>query len=153
VFATRKHVTRGELNLNAHWGGRRSNLKNKTAIWAAKDPSKLYSPMVKLIDVNKAVWKLMPFVDPLREVVFRSCAVVGSSGIVSSYENGAAIDAHDAVSRFNSAPTVGFEPHVGRRCVPSRLPPLKAPPQRFPRVRDSQRSRRRGWGAVKKCRI
>jgi hypothetical protein len=59
----------------------------------------------------------MPHMDPLRDVVFRSCAVVGSSGILARYEQGAAIDAHDAVMRFNNAPTVGFQKNVGRRCV------------------------------------
>lgn len=57
----------------------------------------------------------MPYVDPLRDAVFRSCAVVGSSGILASYEQGAAIDAHEAVVRFNNAPTVGFQKSVGRR--------------------------------------
>jgi hypothetical protein len=38
----------------------------------------------------------------------QTCAIVGSSGIVLNYEDGAAIDAHDMVFRFNSAPTKGY---------------------------------------------
>ena len=45
--------------------------------------------------------------------VYRSCAVVGSSGILLHHERGAEIDAHDVVIRFNSAPTKGLEKYVG----------------------------------------
>uniref|UniRef100_A0A061RJZ9 beta-galactoside alpha-(2,6)-sialyltransferase n=1 Tax=Tetraselmis sp. GSL018 TaxID=582737 RepID=A0A061RJZ9_9CHLO len=51
----------------------------------------------------------------LRGVFYRSCAVVGSSGIVLNYENGEEIDRHDLVFRFNSAPTKGYEKHVGSK--------------------------------------
>ena len=44
---------------------------------------------------------------------FRSCAVVSSSGNLASGSHGAEIDAHDAVFRFNAAPTKGFESMVG----------------------------------------
>eukprot|EP00976_Prorocentrum_cordatum_P026175 531066-Prorocentrum_minimum.AAC.1 len=48
-------------------------------------------------------------------MLFKSCAVVGSSGILLLYDRGSEIDGHDAVFRFNSAPTHGFEPKVGSR--------------------------------------
>lgn len=46
---------------------------------------------------------------------YRSCAVVGSSGSLLMHANGAAIDSHEAVFRFNAAPTAGYERHVGSR--------------------------------------
>ena len=46
----------------------------------------------------------------------RSCAVVGSSGSMLGAGRGAAIDAHDAVFRFNLAPTASqWAPDVGSR--------------------------------------
>ena len=46
---------------------------------------------------------------------FRSCALVGSGGILSRSGSGAAIDAHEAVIRFNGAPLKGFVRDVGNR--------------------------------------
>ena len=46
---------------------------------------------------------------------FRSCALVGSGGILSGSGSGAAIDAHEAVIRFNDAPLKGFTRDVGNR--------------------------------------
>eukprot|EP00245_Coleochaete_scutata_P016477 TRINITY_DN770_c0_g1_i1.p1 TRINITY_DN770_c0_g1~~TRINITY_DN770_c0_g1_i1.p1 ORF type:complete len:544 (-),score=72.70 TRINITY_DN770_c0_g1_i1:685-2316(-) len=46
---------------------------------------------------------------------YRRCAIVGSSGILLSHKDGPAIDSHDLVFRFNSAPTRGFEEQVGAR--------------------------------------
>ena len=44
-----------------------------------------------------------------------SCAVVGNSGALQSQDDGALIDAHDQVIRFNDAPTKGHEAFVGSR--------------------------------------
>ena len=46
---------------------------------------------------------------------FRTCAVVSSSGALAASHHGAEIDAHDAVFRFNSAPTAGFQEQVGSK--------------------------------------
>jgi hypothetical protein len=43
----------------------------------------------------------------------QTCAVVGSSGLLTQAKFGAEIDAHDLVMRFNDAPTAGFEDLVG----------------------------------------
>lgn len=45
----------------------------------------------------------------------RSCAVVGSSGVMINASLGRRIDAADHVIRMNTAPTVGFEEHVGSK--------------------------------------
>lgn len=50
---------------------------------------------------------------PMR--TFKTCAVVGSSGLLLAREAGPEVDAHDAVIRFNRAPALGFEAFVGRR--------------------------------------
>ena len=46
-----------------------------------------------------------PFIKPSR-VVYDSCAVVGSSGMHLFHRRGDFIDSHEAVIRFNAAPTV-----------------------------------------------
>ncbi|XP_043557905.1 beta-galactoside alpha-2,6-sialyltransferase 1-like [Chiloscyllium plagiosum] len=46
---------------------------------------------------------------------FNTCAVVASAGSILHSRLGGEIDAHDAVLRFNGAPTIGFESDVGRR--------------------------------------
>eukprot|EP00873_Tetraselmis_striata_P002621 jgi/Tetstr1/422885/TSEL_001297.t1 len=47
--------------------------------------------------------------------MYGSCAVVGNSGNLRRAEWGAEIDRHEAVFRFNRAPTAGYEKWVGRR--------------------------------------
>lgn len=47
--------------------------------------------------------------------MFDTCAVIGSSGAVKGLQLGAEIDAHDAVIRFNEAPTKGYEKWVGSK--------------------------------------
>jgi len=45
----------------------------------------------------------------------RSCAIVSSSGALLQHSHGEDIDGHDVIFRINSAPTEGFEQHVGSR--------------------------------------
>ncbi|QDZ23948.1 sialyltransferase [Chloropicon primus] len=52
--------------------------------------------------------------DP-NETQYRTCAVVGSAGLLLTQEFGEEIDEHDAIFRFNIAPAKGFEKHVGSR--------------------------------------
>ncbi|GAB4819905.1 hypothetical protein N2152v2_006951 [Parachlorella kessleri] len=51
----------------------------------------------------------------LRGAAYSSCAVVGSSGSLLLHRAGPQIDGHEAVFRFNAAPTAGYEPHAGSR--------------------------------------
>jgi hypothetical protein len=46
---------------------------------------------------------------------YATCAVVGNSGAMLRERGGRVIDEHDAVFRYNNAPTRRFEEHVGNR--------------------------------------
>ena len=65
--------------------------------------------------VNQKLVDALPAHDVLHENMYKTCAVVGSGGILLSQEFGRAIDEHDAVFRFNIAPARGFEPFVGSK--------------------------------------
>lgn len=52
---------------------------------------------------------------PLTSLMIKSCAVVGSSSKLLEKEYGKEIDDHDYVIRFNRAPFLGYEKHVGKR--------------------------------------
>lgn len=56
----------------------------------------------------------LPPSDPTKRMVWPSCAVVGSSGMLRRYRLGKEIDGNSLVIRFNRAPTRRFERHVGR---------------------------------------
>jgi hypothetical protein len=52
-------------------------------------------------------------------------------GAVLSYENGASIDEHQMVLRFNDAPTKGFELYVGGTEPPTHHAPALTAPWRL----------------------
>lgn len=55
---------------------------------------------------------------PPRDLVgkkYASCAIVGNSGMLVYGKNGAEIDSHKMVMRFNGAPTKGLEDRVGSK--------------------------------------
>lgn len=49
-----------------------------------------------------------------KEVRYKSCVAVGNSGALFGQALGKFIDSHDVVVRFNQAPTLTYEEHVGR---------------------------------------
>ena len=57
----------------------------------------------------------MPQDDVMADVKWRTCAVVGSAGLLLQRRMGRWIDSHDAVFRFNSAHTLSVEHYVGSR--------------------------------------
>ena len=67
------------------------------------------------IKVTRDMEKVLPEADVFAKRVYRSCAIVGSSGVLTKYRLGAEIDAHSAVFRFNRAPTAGYEAVAGKR--------------------------------------
>ena len=67
------------------------------------------------IKVTRDMEKILPEADVFAKRVYRSCAIVGSSGVLTKYRLGAEIDAHSAVFRFNRAPTAGYEAVAGKR--------------------------------------
>jgi len=83
--------------------------------WIGKDGKK-----ISLGSCTKKALAVLPDTDPLAFQRYNTCAVVGSGGImvhksVAADNLGEAIDKHDAVFRFNLAPTKGFEKSVGSK--------------------------------------
>ncbi|KAK3273493.1 hypothetical protein CYMTET_18283 [Cymbomonas tetramitiformis] len=58
---------------------------------------------------------LVPEKDPIGSKQFKTCAVVGNSGLLLNAKHGSEIDQADMVIRFNGAPTKGIENHVGSK--------------------------------------
>ena len=63
--------------------------------------SRLYRSLGK---VTPEMLRVMPNHDVLSKTKFKTCAVVGSAGLLLRWELGPEIDQHDAVFRFNIAP-------------------------------------------------
>ncbi|KAL7890581.1 hypothetical protein AOLI_G00000570 [Acnodon oligacanthus] len=63
-------------------------------------------------------WKQLVPSQPLLKLhgtPYKTCAVVSSAGAILKSSLGKEIDSHDAVLRFNSAPTKGYENDVGKK--------------------------------------
>ena len=99
----------------------KANTKNNMPLMVRRNPGQPAHPGTEKAMVTE-IGKLtrpsrdkLPEEDPLGSVVFETCAIVGSSGILLKHSHGADIDSHDVVFRFNSATTKGFEKNVGAK--------------------------------------
>mmetsp|Transcript_13098 Transcript_13098/g.15815 ORF Transcript_13098/g.15815 Transcript_13098/m.15815 type:complete len:423 (+) Transcript_13098:394-1662(+) len=61
----------------------------------------------------RSLFELLPLEEP--QWHFKTCAVVGNSGVVLLRENGKEIDNHEAIMRINMAPVRGYEHYVGKK--------------------------------------
>ncbi|XP_066294131.1 CMP-N-acetylneuraminate-poly-alpha-2,8-sialyltransferase-like isoform X2 [Branchiostoma lanceolatum] len=65
--------------------------------------------------IDATLYRLIPEVSPLHGKHFRSCAVLGNSGILLGSRCGPQIDSADFVFRSNLPPIEGFEKDVGTK--------------------------------------
>jgi len=74
------------------------------------------TPPMRVIGTCKSVELAgIPSRDVVSKKPYKSCAVVGNSGMLAYGQNGKEIDSHDVVIRFNGAPTKGLEKRVGTK--------------------------------------
>ncbi|KAJ8013270.1 hypothetical protein DPEC_G00051510 [Dallia pectoralis] len=114
------------LNANKHrvqyQGGRRSTQSPREMLCELKDQAQLRTLDGEEQPFSQLGWsRLVPEV-ALEELHgrrghegFKSCAVVTSAGSILHSGLGKEIDSHDAVLRFNAAPTEGYETDVGSK--------------------------------------
>ncbi|KAJ8287328.1 hypothetical protein GJAV_G00050280 [Gymnothorax javanicus] len=69
----------------------------------------------RTLNVSRTLHSLLPDVSPMKNRRFRTCAVVGNSGILLKSGCGPEIDEHDFVIRCNLAPLEEFADDVGLR--------------------------------------
>ncbi|KAI5614250.1 CMP-N-acetylneuraminate-poly-alpha-2,8-sialyltransferase precursor [Silurus asotus] len=69
----------------------------------------------RTLNVSHALHSLLPEVSPLKNKRFKTCAVVGNSGVLLKSGCGKEIDSHDFVIRCNLAPLAEFAEDVGVR--------------------------------------
>ncbi|XP_069078847.1 alpha-2,8-sialyltransferase 8B [Pleurodeles waltl] len=65
------------------------------------------------MNISKNLYELLPKISPLKNKHFKSCAIVGNSGILLNSGCGSEIDAHDFIIRCNLAPVEEYASDVG----------------------------------------
>ncbi|NXK81074.1 SIA8D sialyltransferase, partial [Amazona guildingii] len=69
----------------------------------------------RTLNISQDLHSLLPEVSPMKNRRFKTCAVVGNSGILLDSGCGREIDSHDFVIRCNLAPVVEFAADVGTK--------------------------------------
>ncbi|XP_028828765.1 CMP-N-acetylneuraminate-poly-alpha-2,8-sialyltransferase [Denticeps clupeoides] len=69
----------------------------------------------RTLNISRTLHNLLPEVSPLKNRRFKTCAVVGNSGILLNSGCGREIDSHDFIIRCNLAPLKEFAEDVGLR--------------------------------------
>nr|XP_006013465.1 PREDICTED: CMP-N-acetylneuraminate-poly-alpha-2,8-sialyltransferase isoform X2 [Latimeria chalumnae] len=67
----------------------------------------------RTLNISHNLYSLLPEVSPMKNRRFKTCAVVGNSGILLGSSCGKEIDSHEFVIRCNLAPLVEFAEDVG----------------------------------------
>ncbi|XP_078540219.1 alpha-2,8-sialyltransferase 8B [Lissotriton helveticus] len=65
------------------------------------------------MNISRNLYELLPKISPLKNKHFKTCAIVGNSGILLKSGCGSEIDAHDFIIRCNLAPVEEYASDVG----------------------------------------
>ncbi|XP_020338162.1 beta-galactoside alpha-2,6-sialyltransferase 2 [Oncorhynchus kisutch] len=115
---------RDYLNLNRHHvayrGRRRGRQSGREVLCELKEQARLRTLDGTEQPFSGLAWDRLVPPRPLEQLwgqgsKFKSCAVVTSAGAILNSSLGREIDSHEAVLRFNAAPTEGYENDVGNK--------------------------------------
>uniref|UniRef100_A0A674DBR5 Beta-galactoside alpha-2,6-sialyltransferase 2 n=1 Tax=Salmo trutta TaxID=8032 RepID=A0A674DBR5_SALTR len=115
---------RDYLNLNRHHvayrGLRRGRQSGREVLCELKEQARLRTLDGTEQPFSGLAWDRLVPPRPLEQLwgqgsKFKSCAVVTSAGAILHSSLGREIDSHEAVLRFNAAPTEGYENDVGNK--------------------------------------
>ncbi|XP_023648312.1 beta-galactoside alpha-2,6-sialyltransferase 2 isoform X1 [Paramormyrops kingsleyae] len=110
MMANKHHVAyRGRRNAELRGSELLCELKKRVQVRALDGREEPFSQLG---------WGRLVPIRPLEQMFaskFRTCAVVTSAGAILNSALGDEIDSHDAVLRFNAAPTDGYEDDVGNK--------------------------------------